>query len=536
MMGAATLTGHQDHQKTSAADRSAQLQQATRAFARFYEQNAYLVYNLALRITCERDKATQAAGDAFLSQTGPSAGSLPTAVVSRALALASQQPTANGAGDEESERMLAATATLAPPQRAILALVSLATPDEAGSAHAAGPAHAAAAMGLTEQVAEGLLQRTWEGLAKTIGGGVAAAQERYEAWLWAQPPAELWEGLYPSFVKSIERQLSSGASLPTWEQTSETARPAGRIAEAASRVLGSRRAPAAADTAVHVPVPPAGADSPATAGAAASVDRALADLAAPPASPPGLLGRTLARLHLARRPARPPTWTAPADAREPRRGRRVWRRLVIATLVFGAAFGALTLSGVLHPATHSSKLPSLPLQPYSSVSPATLDQQRQQELNQTRQLAQQQAQQRTAQQQAQAGKLQALQGQQAAQKKAQDQAKKRADAQRRQQLDAQRRQQALLQQQSAQQPPSTAVPPTSAPSYSTLPPVPPPPNAGTPPTTNTQPTTKQKTGRHRKKKKPGSAAPTPGSGTSGSGVSGSCMYNPDSGTYICPAG
>lgn len=187
-----------------AQDRAASLQQGARAFAALYERNAYLVYNLTLRVTCDRRAAIVTASASFLAAgTNPEAErGLAKTATSQALALAADRvATPNGAGDAEAESMLAATATLSPPERAALALHGLAeaTPEAIGEA-----------MGLAEQAAAALLERSFEGLARGLRKGRTEAEEAYAAWLWAAPPDELWADLYPSYHRLLERRLREG--------------------------------------------------------------------------------------------------------------------------------------------------------------------------------------------------------------------------------------------------------------------------------------------------------------------------------------
>jgi hypothetical protein len=186
---------------TEVLDRTATLQRATREFTELYERKAYVTYNLTLRITCDRARAVAAASSSFLNAaTTPDgeAGLVKTAT-SQALALtATGRPEPNGAGDAEAQAMLEATAGLAPPERAALALQGLVE---------AGPPEIAAAMNLTEHAATTVLSRSFERLAAALGKSREEAEKAYGAWLWAEPPAELWEDLYPSFYRHVERQI-----------------------------------------------------------------------------------------------------------------------------------------------------------------------------------------------------------------------------------------------------------------------------------------------------------------------------------------
>src|SRR5689334_21441290 len=131
-------------------DRYSALQRGTREFAGVYERNAYLIYNLTLRVTVDRDAAIEAADAAFLAcldAPDPDAD-LPGVAVRRALPQARHQATPEAAGEAEAQRMLSRTAELPPPERAVLALTGLAGADTA---------RAAAALELPPEAAEGLL-------------------------------------------------------------------------------------------------------------------------------------------------------------------------------------------------------------------------------------------------------------------------------------------------------------------------------------------------------------------------------------------
>lgn len=185
-------------------DRSTALQQGTREFAGVYERNAYLVYNLALRITTDRSAAIEAACSAFLGSlsSGDADAELPAITVRRALPLAREKPDAEAAGDEDAQAMLRAGATLAAPQRAALALIGLSGADTA---------RVAGVLETSEEAAASVTERAWEAFASALHTPVNAAQAAYRAWLWAEPPIELWERLYPSFYAELERRVSAGA-------------------------------------------------------------------------------------------------------------------------------------------------------------------------------------------------------------------------------------------------------------------------------------------------------------------------------------
>src|SRR5947208_7491339 len=87
-------------------ERSALLQQRTKEFASFYEENAYRAYNLALRITCQHDRAMRATERAFLGVGASESASrdICNAVVATALAETNDKPSSvSGAGGPEAE-------------------------------------------------------------------------------------------------------------------------------------------------------------------------------------------------------------------------------------------------------------------------------------------------------------------------------------------------------------------------------------------------------------------------------------------------
>ena len=187
------------------SDRSAALQQGTREFAGVYERNAYLVYNLALRTTVDRTAAMDAACAAFLACL---ASEDPDAVlvkltVRRALPGARQKPTVEAAGDAEAQAMLRATASLPAPERAALALVGLADADAA---------QVAAALEATEDASANLIKRAWTSFAEAARLPTGQAEKTYRGWLWAEPPTELWERLYPSFYAQLLRRLKAAGA------------------------------------------------------------------------------------------------------------------------------------------------------------------------------------------------------------------------------------------------------------------------------------------------------------------------------------
>lgn len=227
-------------QQTSehAADRSAELQQATRGLAATYERHAYLVYNLALRTTCERDAAMTAAEQAFLSATtGPAdEATLAKAAVTAALATARRRPQPSGAGAPEAEELLATTAALQPAERAALAVSTLAE---------AGNSAVAECLGLAPAAAGRMLAGAVEHLTARLGKDTNAALASYNEWLWAQPPDELWECTYQSFYAAVEKIMRQGVHAPGASNEAPTQDLTAVVAEAAAEAK-KRKPPRAA--------------------------------------------------------------------------------------------------------------------------------------------------------------------------------------------------------------------------------------------------------------------------------------------------
>jgi hypothetical protein len=190
---------------SSVSDAAAELQRRVRELSKLYEQHAYLLYNLALRTTCEPESAVRAAERAFLQQALRDGGQqrLVAASVAVALTEASATPDPHGAGDAGAEAMLAAAATLEPAERAALALRWLADAD----AHAVGQA-----MGIGEAAASELVDRGAQRLASALGVDLAELDHHGADWLWAPPPAELWERIYPRLHRALEREALAPSS------------------------------------------------------------------------------------------------------------------------------------------------------------------------------------------------------------------------------------------------------------------------------------------------------------------------------------
>lgn len=187
---------------TTHDDLSALLQQGTREYTSLYERHAYRVYNLALRTACAREPALKAAEEAFLTQAGGAAaeGNLLHAAATFAMREADAGAPAEGAGGAEAEAMLRATARLPAPERAALALSHLA---------GAGADGIATVLSLTPDAAEAVLDRAYEGLAAALSVSADDARGVYDGWLLAEPPAALWERVYPRFYTQLEKDRKS---------------------------------------------------------------------------------------------------------------------------------------------------------------------------------------------------------------------------------------------------------------------------------------------------------------------------------------
>jgi DNA-directed RNA polymerase specialized sigma24 family protein len=229
LTGGGAVTEQTLPQGAEARDISAQLQERIRAFTAFYEQHAYLAYNLALRITCQPEPAVQAVQGAFLSQLEDRPAGLLPATVAAALHEASRHPEPGGAGEPEAQRLMAAMAELAPPERAALSLADL--------AHA-GPDGIGAALNLDVDQAGKLLHRGREAFGARLGLPRPQADEAARNWMWAAPPAAIWEELYPRFHRATERDLRRGAGEQTLVlgPTEASRAPAGAHAKRRRRV------------------------------------------------------------------------------------------------------------------------------------------------------------------------------------------------------------------------------------------------------------------------------------------------------------
>jgi hypothetical protein len=158
-----------------------------------YEREAFLVYTIALRVTCDPEAAQDAVEAAFLALAGGAerpAGCTVTAALARALP-AGAPVAGNG--------MLAATAALAPPLRAALAIEALCD----GVAEDVG-----SALALPRSAAEAVLRRAHEELATSAAAG------DYEAWGWATPPEALWPRVHATVYSALAAPAPPAAPPP----------------------------------------------------------------------------------------------------------------------------------------------------------------------------------------------------------------------------------------------------------------------------------------------------------------------------------
>jgi hypothetical protein len=187
---------------TQVLDRSAALQEHVRAFTALYEGAAYVVYNIALRITCEREAAMQTAERAFLAQVDHENDQvrLIASTARVALSLASEHPEAHGAGDEECEALLALNAQLPPLERAVLALGALIEADDETIAQL---------LGITDDAVGRLIEQATARFAELRGTSPEETAAAIDGWLLAEPPPALWETIYPAFHRRVEAQLET---------------------------------------------------------------------------------------------------------------------------------------------------------------------------------------------------------------------------------------------------------------------------------------------------------------------------------------
>ncbi|MGH2957847.1 MAG: RNA polymerase sigma factor [Solirubrobacterales bacterium] len=192
---------------TSASKLPPKARRRAERLTELYEREAYRIYNLALRITCDRPAAERATESAFLRHVASNPtgsedeqGGLLPETVSAALTEAPRHP----AKADAEEPLIGATVALSPSQRAIIALISL---DQAS------PEAIAAATGTSPEAANTVMASARERLAAELGVGVEDVDERLAGWLWAEPPRPIWEGLYPKAHRLLaERETATEPS------------------------------------------------------------------------------------------------------------------------------------------------------------------------------------------------------------------------------------------------------------------------------------------------------------------------------------
>jgi hypothetical protein len=175
---------------TSTSQLPAQARRRAEQLIELYEREAYRTYNLALRITGEEGAAARATESAFLRHvaSGSTASEnertrLDKATVTTALAEAPRTPQLAGDADPLPKAM----AALIPSQRAIIALLSF---DQ-------NPQAIAAAIGAPPHTAQSLVTRARESLATELQIEADFVDKRLGEWSLAEPPAGIWERLYP---------------------------------------------------------------------------------------------------------------------------------------------------------------------------------------------------------------------------------------------------------------------------------------------------------------------------------------------------
>jgi hypothetical protein len=176
-----------------------------------YERRAYVAWNVALRAALAEDRAAAAARRAFLAQvTAPDESRVP----GDAARLAAQEAGAVDPRDIE-EPVLAATARLAPAQRAALALSELAD---------ASSDQVAAALGIEPRTERSLRERAYQELGTLLGQSAADAQTAYAELPWVEPPEELWAELYPQLHGAVTQHARAAAQLEAAPQVAERSR------------------------------------------------------------------------------------------------------------------------------------------------------------------------------------------------------------------------------------------------------------------------------------------------------------------------
>lgn len=160
---------------------------------RVYERHAYVVWNVALRTTLDENTSGDAARRAFAAQVPhPDEGRLPLDAARLAVDAATGVD-ARGVEDP----VLAATAHLAAVQRAVLALAELTDMPHA---------EVAAKLGIEPEREQQLRDGAYEQLGVLLGVARDDARAAYGDVPWAEPPAELWQAVYPELHATVTQQ------------------------------------------------------------------------------------------------------------------------------------------------------------------------------------------------------------------------------------------------------------------------------------------------------------------------------------------
>jgi hypothetical protein len=166
-----------------------------------YERQAYVVWNVALRIGLTPERARDAARRAFLAQV-TAGDEARTALDAARLAVEGAQPVDPRSIDDP---VLAASAGLAPVQRAALALPALAD---------AVAGQVATAFGITESAAHEVRAGALSQLGTLLAVPAVEAQQAYDELAWDEPPAELWQELYPDMHAAVTQHARALAAEP----------------------------------------------------------------------------------------------------------------------------------------------------------------------------------------------------------------------------------------------------------------------------------------------------------------------------------
>jgi DNA-directed RNA polymerase specialized sigma24 family protein len=196
------------------------------ALTSLYERQAYLAWNVALRTALADDRASGAARRAFLAQvTDPDE----PRVACDAARFAAEGPSATDSRQIE-EPVRAASARLAPAQRAVLALTTLAE---------ASPERAGAALGIDAGAVSELARRGYEELGVLLGTSAEDARDAYADLEWAPPPEALWAELYPSLHGAVTQHARAlaQAAPPDPAPSPRRRMPGSRLALAGVAVL-----------------------------------------------------------------------------------------------------------------------------------------------------------------------------------------------------------------------------------------------------------------------------------------------------------